>query len=126
MLRRPSAAYARATDETQSPSLSTDTKLVDVIFHKGDNDITTNVPAGTNLLTVAEECGAIDVDSEFCLQGSCYKCEVEVQGGALEEGGAPEAQDVVRACLCTVKEPSNGEEEMHVTTFDDDDGDIWV
>jgi ferredoxin len=64
--------------------------------------ITVTAETGEPLLNVAERAG-IDIPTG-CLMGSCYACEVEIDG------------EPVRACLATVPP---GEATLNVRCYDD-------
>jgi len=53
----------------------------------------------TNVLALAESCGAIEVNDDFCLEGRCGTCSMEALG---DDGGG--AADVVLGCRTTVGE----------------------
>ena len=54
----------------------------------------------TNVLALAESCGAIEVNDDFCLEGRCGTCSMEALGN--DGDGAP--RDVVLGCRTTVGE----------------------
>ncbi|KAL2610443.1 hypothetical protein R1flu_029016 [Riccia fluitans] len=66
--------------------------------------ITVECRAGENLLRVAERCGVTVPNAEFCFEGSCCLCEMEVQGGAVEVGYRADTSgaDLIRSCICPV------------------------
>ncbi len=64
--------------------------------------VTVAAETGEPLLTVAERAG-IDIPTG-CLMGSCYACEVEIDG------------EPVRACLATIP---TGESTLTVRCYDD-------
>jgi hypothetical protein len=56
----------------------------------------------TNVLALAESCGAIEVNDDFCLEGRCGTCSMEALGNDGDGDGAP--RDVVLGCRTTVGE----------------------
>ncbi|CAM6038321.1 unnamed protein product [Sphagnum compactum] len=77
---------------------------VSVNFSTGSDTVTVQCRVGENLLKVAEKCGVMVVNNDFCFEGSCYHCEMEVVGGAKEIGYRAEdtAGFLVRSCICPV------------------------
>lgn len=84
-------------------------------FNKGSKKVKISARSGENLLQVAERCGVMIPDTDFCFQGSCYDCEMEVVGGAQEVGGQG-SSDIIRSCLCPVPK---GRTSIDVNIFDD-------
>jgi hypothetical protein len=56
----------------------------------------------TNVLALAESCGAIEVNDDFCLEGRCGTCSMEALGNDDDGDGAP--RNVVLGCRTTVGE----------------------
>ena len=56
----------------------------------------------TNVLALAESCGAIEVNDDFCLEGRCGTCSMEALGNDGDGDDAP--RDVVLGCRTTVGE----------------------
>lgn len=84
-------------------------------FNKGSRKVKVSARSGENLLQVAERCGVMIPDMDFCFQGSCSDCEMEVVGGAQEVGGQG-SSDIIRSCLCPVPK---GRTSIDVNIFDD-------
>jgi len=94
---------------------------VSVKFTTGSDTVTVSANAGDNLLKVAEQCGAMAVTDDFCFEGSCCHCEMEVNGGAVEVGYRAEVcgGELVRSCLCPVP---RGRRTVEVNIINSDDG----
>ncbi|KAG0557667.1 hypothetical protein KC19_11G148000 [Ceratodon purpureus] len=94
---------------------------VSVNFTTGSDTVTVSANVGDNLLRVAEQCGAMVVTDDFCFEGSCCHCEMEVNGGAAEVGYRAEVKggELVRSCLCPVP---NGRRTVEVNIINSDDG----
>eukprot|EP00897_Mesotaenium_endlicherianum_P010755 jgi/Mesen1/9708/ME000069S09112 len=77
---------------------------VTVKFDVGGSIVEERALAGENILRVAERCGVIVPDLDFCYEGTCCHCEIEVKGGAPEVGyrAEPQGGDLVRSCICPV------------------------
>jgi len=75
-----------------------------VVFSIGTAEVTVDAGVGENLLRVAERSGVLIPNTDFCYEGTCCHCEVEVEGGAAEVGyrADPTAGDLVRSCICPV------------------------
>lgn len=86
-----------------------------VTFNKGSKKVKVSARSGENLLQVAERCEVMIPDTNFCFQGSCYDCEMEVVGGAQEVGGQG-SSEIIRSCLCPVPK---GRTSIDVNLFDD-------
>eukprot|EP00271_Cylindrocystis_brebissonii_P018537 TRINITY_DN52_c0_g2_i1.p1 TRINITY_DN52_c0_g2~~TRINITY_DN52_c0_g2_i1.p1 ORF type:complete len:213 (+),score=27.64 TRINITY_DN52_c0_g2_i1:185-823(+) len=85
---------------------SSTSEEVTLVFQAGDgrDEVTTTAFVGENLLRVAERCGVMVPTTDFCYEGTCCQCEMEVKGGAPEVGyrADPSAGDLVRSCICMV------------------------
>ncbi|GAQ88662.1 hypothetical protein KFL_004500020 [Klebsormidium nitens] len=88
----------------------------------GTEVVQASAQVGENLLRVAEAAGAMVPDEDFCFEGTCSNCEMEVEGGAQEVGyrAEPGSLDVVRACLCPVP---GGQPERTIKMLNE--ADIW-
>ncbi|CAM6091244.1 unnamed protein product [Calypogeia fissa] len=95
---------------------------VSVTFNTGSKNVTVNCRTGDNLLKVAESGGVMIPTRDFCFEGSCYHCEMEVEGGAMEVGFSadPRGSDLIRSCLCPVP---RGRQAVVVNVVSDDD--VW-
>mmetsp|Transcript_34640 Transcript_34640/g.45801 ORF Transcript_34640/g.45801 Transcript_34640/m.45801 type:complete len:171 (-) Transcript_34640:126-638(-) len=88
---------------------------VSVLF---GNETECKCKVGDNLLTVGEACGAMKEIStrQYCRQGSCYNCEVEIMNFESIEGlGDP----IVRACLFKIPQQVA---QLQIQRLDTDDG----
>lgn len=77
---------------------------VTVVFDTGDDKVEVTAKAGENLLRVAEKCGVLVPTTDFCYEGTCCHCEMEVEGGAPEVGyrANTSSEALVRSCICPV------------------------
>ncbi|OAE29243.1 hypothetical protein AXG93_3825s1130 [Marchantia polymorpha subsp. ruderalis] len=59
---------------------------------------------------------------EFCFEGSCCHCEMEIPGGAAEVGYRADASgaDLIRSCICPVPK---GRKVVEVNVLSEDD--VW-
>lgn len=95
---------------------------ITVLFNKGSETVTAVAKAGENLLKVAERYEVLIPTPDFCFEGSCCHCEMEIVGGAFEVGahGSQKADELVRSCICPV--PSRkGDVEVNLINEDD----VW-
>eukprot|EP00898_Chlorokybus_atmophyticus_P002959 jgi/Chlat1/3664/Chrsp24S00801 len=77
--------------------------VVSVTFDNGADQVQITAEVGENLLRVAERAGVFYANDDFCFEGSCNLCEMEVEGGAQEVGyRAMGTNELVRSCLCPV------------------------
>ncbi|KAL0023329.1 hypothetical protein WJX77_007937 [Trebouxia sp. C0004] len=84
---------------------------IEIQFQIGpDVQLGIHVPVGSSLLQAAELSGAVKLNRDFCFEGSCELCQLEVKDGAQELG--PKArhglQELVRSCLTAVPHRQNG------------------
>ncbi|XP_024542693.1 uncharacterized protein LOC112350556 [Selaginella moellendorffii] len=96
---------------------------VEVRFNTGSGDnVTVTANSGENLLKVAERCGVLVPNDDFCFEGTCCHCELDVVGGAQEAGYRAEANrgNLVRSCICPV--PS-GRSTVEVNVISDEE--VW-
>lgn len=89
-------------------------------FDTGSRQITASARVGENILRAAERAGAMVPDLDFCFEGTCCHCEMEVAGGAPEVGyrADPSTGDLVRSCICPV--PA-GRRELRVRILSEED-----
>eukprot|EP00250_Pteridium_aquilinum_P004223 c14449_g1_i1 orf=647-1174(-) len=93
-----------------------------VAFNKGSETVTAVARVGENLLRVAERCEVMIPNQDFCFEGSCCHCEMEVVGGASEVGpnGSQKLDELVRSCICPVPFKNGG---VQVNLINEDD--VW-
>lgn len=95
---------------------------VRVAFNKGSETVNAMARVGENLLKVAERCGVMIPSPDFCFEGSCCHCEMEVTGGALEVGSSAgqKVDELVRSCICPVPSRKGG---VKVNLINEED--VW-
>lgn len=95
---------------------------VRVAFNKGSETVTAMARVGENLLKVSERCGVMIPNPDFCFEGSCCHCEMEVAGGALEVGSSAgqKVDELVRSCICPVPSREGG---VEVNLINEED--VW-
>lgn len=95
---------------------------VRISFNKGSEMVACTARVGENLLRVAERCQVMTPNSDFCFEGSCCHCEMEVVGGAKEVGGcaATKVDELIRSCICPVPVASGT---IQVNLVNEDD--VW-
>lgn len=99
-------------------------KKIEIFFDTGtDDQLSIHVPAGSNLLRAAELAGAIKLNRDFCFEGSCELCQLEVEGGAQELGpkAQPGNQELVRGCITAV--PCRQKGDVHVKVLSEES--VW-
>ncbi|CAI5527641.1 unnamed protein product [Closterium sp. Naga37s-1] len=97
-------------------------KPITVEFDLGSDTITVESREGENLLHLAERCGAMKASEEFCFEGTCCHCEMEVEGGASEAGyRAMGGSDLIRSCICPVPGRNGGTLKVRILSEED----VW-
>ncbi|CAI5993173.1 unnamed protein product [Closterium sp. NIES-64] len=97
---------------------------ITVEFDLGSETITVESREGENLLHLAERCGAMKPSEEFCFEGTCCHCEMEVEGGASEAGyRAMGGSDLIRSCICPVPGRNGGTLKVRILSEEDAWGD---
>lgn len=93
-----------------------------VEFNCGSESVAVTARAGENLLRLAESCGVMTPNTDFCFEGSCCHCEMEVVGGAREIGYRAEARnaELIRSCICPVPQ---GRSNIRVNLINEED--VW-
>eukprot|EP00270_Netrium_digitus_P021389 TRINITY_DN9130_c0_g1_i1.p1 TRINITY_DN9130_c0_g1~~TRINITY_DN9130_c0_g1_i1.p1 ORF type:complete len:203 (-),score=24.13 TRINITY_DN9130_c0_g1_i1:109-687(-) len=94
---------------------------VTVRFDLGTEVIEEQAHVGENMLRVAERCGAMLPNQDFCYEGTCCHCEMDVEGGATEVGYRANAsgEDLIRSCICPV--PVRQQEQVVVRILSEED-----
>ncbi|GMH36711.1 hypothetical protein BSKO_04584 [Bryopsis sp. KO-2023] len=76
---------------------------VTVTFDTASGEVVAEAREGENVLRVAQKCKAVKDDPDFCYEGTCELCVMEIKGVAeVGQRRDPKAGEFVRTCITPV------------------------